>query len=163
RRGVPAAVRGVAVVAAFRLQLALRRLLLWVAVATAVGSLARLLLATPLAARHRFRRNRPPPAGAVPPPAVTVVIPAYNEERVIAKAIAAVARLDPAPAELIVVDDGSTDATAEVAASAARMTFATPGRSSGVRFRLVRQENRGKAAALNHGLLLATTEVAVVI
>jgi cellulose synthase/poly-beta-1,6-N-acetylglucosamine synthase-like glycosyltransferase len=32
-----------------------------------------------------------------------------------------------------------------------------------VGFRLVRQENRGKAAALNHGLLLATSEVAVVI
>jgi cellulose synthase/poly-beta-1,6-N-acetylglucosamine synthase-like glycosyltransferase len=32
-----------------------------------------------------------------------------------------------------------------------------------VGFQLVRQENRGKAAALNHGLLLATSEVAVVI
>src|SRR5207247_10670830 len=37
------------------------------------------------------------------------------------------------------------------------------GRTGGPGFRLVRQENRGKAAALNHGLLLATTEVAVVI
>ncbi|HYT39751.1 MAG TPA: glycosyltransferase, partial [Acidimicrobiia bacterium] len=163
RRGLPAAVRGLGVVAAFRLQLALRRLLLWVAVATAVGSLARLLLATPLAVWHRFRRRRPPPVGAAPPPAVTVVIPAYNEERVIAKAIAAVARLDPAPAEVIVVDDGSTDATAEVAATAARVAFTASRRTGGIRFRLVRQQNLGKAAALNHGFLLATTPVAVVI
>jgi cellulose synthase/poly-beta-1,6-N-acetylglucosamine synthase-like glycosyltransferase len=94
---------------------------------------------------------------------VTVIIPAYNEERVIAKAIAAVARLDPAPVELIVVDDGSTDRTAEVAASAARVAFTAAGRPAGIGFRLVRQENRGKAAALNHALLLAGTEVAVVI
>src|SRR5205085_4733343 len=91
RRGLAASVRGVAVVAAFRLQLALRRLLLWVAVATAVGALARLLLATPLALRHRFRRRTPPPVGTPLPP-VTVIIPAFNEERVIAKAIFAVAR-----------------------------------------------------------------------
>ena len=161
RRGI-ASVRGLGVVAAFRLQLALRRLLLWVAVATAVGSLARLVLALPLALVHRFRRRRPALAAAGLPP-VTVIIPAYNEERVLAKAIAAVARLDPAPVELIVVDDGSTDATAEVAATAARVAFTGSGRTGGVRFRLVRQENRGKAAALNHGLLLATTEVAVVI
>jgi peptidoglycan-N-acetylglucosamine deacetylase len=163
RKGMAASVRGLGVVAAFRLQLALRRLLLWVAVATAVGSLARLLLAAPLALVHRFRRRRPRMPVGVPLPPVTVIIPAFNEERVIAKAIVAIARLDPAPAEVIVVDDGSTDATAEVAASAARIAFAAPGRSTGVRFRLVRQENRGKAAALNHGLLLATTEVAVVI
>jgi len=166
RRGIVASVRGLMVVAAFRLQLALRRLLLWIAVATALGSLARLLLAAPLALIHRFRRRRPLlPAGASLPP-VTVIIPAYNEERVIAKNIAAIARLDPAPAEVIVVDDGSTDATAEVAVAAARVAFtrgSRPGGPAGVRFRLVRQENRGKAAALNHGLLLATTEVAVVI
>ena len=169
RHGPIAAVRGLLVVAAFRLQLALRRLLLWVAVATAVGSLIRLVLATPLALVHRFgRRRRPVPAGVAGaaggrPPTFTVIIPAFNEERVIAKAIAGVARLNPAPAELIVVDDGSTDATAEVAVAAARVHFTAAGRAGVVRFRLVRQENRGKAGALNHGLLLASTELAVVL
>jgi peptidoglycan/xylan/chitin deacetylase (PgdA/CDA1 family) len=170
RRGPIAAVRGLLVVAAFRLQLALRRLLLWIAVATAVGSLIRLVLATPLALVHRFRQRRhrrgPAPwvgAAGERPPDFTVIIPAFNEERVIAKAIAAVARLDPAPAELIVVDDGSTDATAEVAAAAARVYFTAAGRTGGARFRLVRQDNQGKAGALNHGLLLATTELALVL
>src|SRR5207302_1754760 len=162
RKGLAASVRGLGAVASFRLQRALRRLLFWVAVATAVGSLARLLLATPLALVHRFRRRRRPWAPGAPLPPVTVIIPAFNEERVIAKAISAIARLDPAPAEVIVIDDGSTDATAEVAASAARVAFTAAGRPGGVRFRLVRPENRGKAAALNPGLLLATTAVAVV-
>ncbi|HVW32848.1 MAG TPA: glycosyltransferase [Acidimicrobiia bacterium] len=167
RRGAPAAVRGVVVIAAFRLQLALRRLLLWIAVATAVGSLARLGLAAPLALVHRFRhRRRGRRAGAAGPvtvqaplPPVTVIIPAFNEERVIAKALVAVARLDPAPVEVILVDDGSTDGTAAVAAATAGSSLA----AAGVGFRLVRQENAGKAAALNHALLLTTTEVAVVI
>jgi len=165
RRGFADAVRGLGVVTGFRLQLALRRLLLWVAVATAFGSLARLLLAAPLALIHRLRRR--PRAGRAPggtgTPAITVIIPAYNEALVIAKAIAAVARLDPAPAELIVVDDGSTDGTAEVAVRAARLHLTAGGRAGPIGFRLVRQENRGKAAALNHGFMLATTEVAVVI
>ena len=54
RRGLDASLRGVSVIAAFRLQLALRRLLLRVAVATAVGSLARRVLAAPLALVRRF-------------------------------------------------------------------------------------------------------------
>src|SRR5207248_5379511 len=90
RRGLADSVRGLGVVAAFRLQLALRRLLLWVAVATAVGSLARLLLAAPLALVHRFRRRRFQVPAGVPLPPATVIIPAFNEERVIAKAIAAI-------------------------------------------------------------------------
>ena len=131
RKGIAASVRGLGVVTGFRLQLALRRLMLWVAVATALGSLLRLLLAAPLALVHRFRRRRPLAAGGPLPPA-TVIIPAFNEELVIAKAIAAVSRLDPAPAELIVVDDGSTDGTAEVAVSAARLYFTAGGRTGGV-------------------------------
>jgi peptidoglycan-N-acetylglucosamine deacetylase len=166
RRGPLAAARGLAVVAAFRLQLALRRLLLWVAVATAVGSMARLLLAAPLAVVHRDRQRRKRAlidVASSPPPTFTVIIPAYNEELVIGKALAAVARLDPAPAEVILIDDGSTDRTAAVATDAAQEAFGPGGPSPGVRFTLVRQPNGGKAAALNHGFLLATTEFAVVL
>ena len=45
----------------------------------------------------------------------TVVIPARNAERTLPRTLDALAHQDPAPNEVIVVDDGSTDGTAEVA------------------------------------------------
>jgi len=47
----------------------------------------------------------------------SVVIPALNAERTLGAVLDALAAQDPKPAEVIVVDDGSTDGTAEVAAS----------------------------------------------
>ncbi len=69
---------------------------------------------------------------------VTVLIPAYNEELTIARTVAA-ARSLPGVLQVIVVDDGSTDKTAEKARAAGAEVLRT-----GV--------NRGKGAALNHGL-----------
>lgn len=47
---------------------------------------------------------------------VTVVMPAYNRERVITRALDSIAAQSPAPpSEIIVIDDASTDATADVA------------------------------------------------
>lgn len=46
---------------------------------------------------------------------LSVVIPARNEERNLGRLLASLARQQPAPAEVIVVDDCSTDATAELA------------------------------------------------
>jgi glycosyltransferase involved in cell wall biosynthesis len=72
-------------------------------------------------------------------PTISVVVPAYNEERYIAEALEAIlAQTDP-PLEVIVVDDGSTDGTAEVA-----------GRY-GDRVRLIGQENRGCPGAFDTG------------
>jgi glycosyltransferase involved in cell wall biosynthesis len=48
-------------------------------------------------------------------PSISVVIPARNAEATIARVVAAVAEGDDAPEEVIVVDDVSTDATADVA------------------------------------------------
>jgi glycosyltransferase involved in cell wall biosynthesis len=76
---------------------------------------------------------------------VSVVIPAYNAERFLADAIRSVEAQDHEPVETIVVDDGSTDRTVEVA------------RSLGVR--CLRQANRGHAAARNAGLGLARGEL----
>jgi glycosyltransferase involved in cell wall biosynthesis len=47
----------------------------------------------------------------------SVVIPAFNAERTIGAALSSLASQDPAPGEVIVVDDGSTDRTADIAAS----------------------------------------------
>ncbi|MCU0983571.1 MAG: glycosyltransferase [Acetobacteraceae bacterium] len=75
---------------------------------------------------------------------VSVVIPLFNAGRHIEAALATIAAQAPGPAEVIVVDDGSTDD------GPARVT-----RRNDPRVRLVRQENRGVAAARNVGLAVA--------
>ncbi len=76
-------------------------------------------------------------------PAVTVIIPAYNEEKTIAKTIESVLKLDYPKEKLkvIVVNDGSKDRTLEIARRY---------EENGVL--VLSQKNRGKAVALNHGL-----------
>ena len=56
-----------------------------------------------------------PGSAALP---VTVVIPAYNREVLLPRALASVAAQEVAPEQVIVVDDGSTDATASIAEAA---------------------------------------------
>ncbi len=72
-------------------------------------------------------------------PTISVVVPAYNEERYIAEALDAILAQTDLPLEVIVVDDGSTDGTAEIA-----------GRYGG-RVRLIGQENRGCPGAFDTG------------
>lgn len=78
------------------------------------------------------------------PPRFSVVIPAYNAAATLAQAIDSV-RAQTWPAhEIIVVDDGSTDATADVAAG------------YGAAVTLIRQPNRGVSVARNAGAAAAT-------
>jgi glycosyltransferase involved in cell wall biosynthesis len=79
---------------------------------------------------------------------VTIVIPCYNQARFLGEAIESVRHQTYAQREVIVVDDGSTDETAEVAAKYAEV-------------RLLRQANRGLAAARNRGLAAAQGEYIV--
>jgi glycosyltransferase involved in cell wall biosynthesis len=76
-------------------------------------------------------------------PLVSVVIPAFNRERFVAEALESVVAQEYRPIEVIVVDDGSTDATAEVAGTFSDVV-------------VIRQENRGPGAARNTGLARAT-------
>jgi rSAM/selenodomain-associated transferase 2 len=77
-------------------------------------------------------------AGARPSPLLTIVIPALNEGSVIAELLASLAPLRVRGVEVVVVDGGSTDGTAE-AAGADRVIVAPCGRA--------RQMNAGAAAA----------------
>jgi peptidoglycan-N-acetylglucosamine deacetylase len=85
-------------------------------------------------------------------PFVTVLIPAYNEEAVIVDTVRSSLASDYPKLEVLVIDDGSQDRTAELV----RQNF---GRDR--RVRLLLQENQGKPTALNHGLSEATGEVIV--
>lgn len=74
-------------------------------------------------------------------PLVSVVMPAFDEEAFIAEAVDSVLAQAYRPFEVIVVDDGSSDRTPEIA--------------SARDVRLVRQAHRGEAAARNAGLAVA--------
>jgi glycosyltransferase involved in cell wall biosynthesis len=78
---------------------------------------------------------------------VSVIIPAFNMERHVLRAVESVLAQDYPSIELIVVDDGSTDGTAAVLAP---MTG---------KLHLIRQENRGLSCARNRGILAATGEL----
>jgi poly-beta-1,6 N-acetyl-D-glucosamine synthase len=83
------------------------------------------------------------PEGELPP--VSILIPAYNEAEVIGHAIESLLQLDYPTYEVIVVDDGSTDDTLEVARH-------WEGKASGVEVRVLTKRNGGKASALNAGI-----------
>ncbi len=78
-------------------------------------------------------------------PSISAVIPAYNAERFIADAIQSVLAQTYEIAEIIVVDDGSSDRTADVAAGFTRT-------------RVIRRPNGGPGAARNSGIQAATSE-----
>jgi glycosyltransferase involved in cell wall biosynthesis len=80
----------------------------------------------------------------------SVVIPAFNAEKYLAEAIKSVLAQTSRPLEIIVVDDGSTDETADIAKRFPAVTY-------------VRQANLGVAAALNHGIRVAQGEFIAVL
>lgn len=104
------------------------------------------LLTTRTHVRRRDRLRRP----TVHEP-VTVIVPAYNEAAGIEATVRSVLASDH-PVWVIVVDDGSTDGTAELVE-----------RMAEPRVYLIRQTNAGKPAALNTGLAAARTELVVLV
>ncbi|MEO9230668.1 MAG: glycosyltransferase [Devosia sp.] len=99
--------------------------------------------------RQDRRRKAPVPAVR---PLVSVLIPAHNEERVIVTSIVRILASEYAPLEIVVIDDGSTDATSVVV----RQAFAD---NALVRFLSI--SNGGKANALNRGLEIARGSIVV--
>jgi biofilm PGA synthesis N-glycosyltransferase PgaC len=94
------------------------------------------------------------PVGDAGWPGVTVLIPAYNEEAVIATSVRAALDSDYPELELLVLDDGSTDRTE---AAAIRAAAGDP------RCRVLRDAlNRGKAEQLNAGFGQARHELVAV-
>ena len=87
---------------------------------------------------------------------LTIIIPAYNEEHRLPKtldAILAYLNAGPQRAEIIVVDDGSSDSTVAIA-SAYGQKF------SGLRL-VLNGSNRGKGYSVRHGMLEASGEISL--
>ena len=94
-------------------------------------------------ARERARRTR----HSDEEPLVSVVMPAHDHARYVAEAIASVAAQTYRRIELIVIDDGSRDATSEVVAASLE-AFDRP-------WRYVHRDNRGAPATSNAAVALA--------
>jgi peptidoglycan-N-acetylglucosamine deacetylase len=88
-------------------------------------------------------------------PRVAVLVPAYNEEKVIVRTIRSVLHSDYKNLRVIVIDDGSSDRTAEVAHEAYTKEIAAG------RVAVYSKPNGGKAAALNFGLEQVDEEIYV--
>jgi cellulose synthase/poly-beta-1,6-N-acetylglucosamine synthase-like glycosyltransferase/peptidoglycan/xylan/chitin deacetylase (PgdA/CDA1 family) len=110
-----------------------------------VGSLA---LAQWIRSRRRERIN----AGVDYTPSVSILVPAYNEALVIENTIRSLLASDYLHYEVIVIDDGSHDATSRVV---------TEKFEHDERVRLFTVANAGKAAALNTGLRYARGEIVI--
>jgi glycosyltransferase involved in cell wall biosynthesis len=85
---------------------------------------------------------------------LSIIIPAFNEEKTIADVIDALVREIPEVFEIIVVDDGSTDRTSQIAETYCQKL---------PQMRLIRQpRNQGKTAALRTGFAASTGDVVLV-
>jgi cellulose synthase/poly-beta-1,6-N-acetylglucosamine synthase-like glycosyltransferase len=84
-------------------------------------------------------------------PPITIIIPAYNEEKVISMTLKALLEADyPSPKQIIVIDDGSSDRTSIVAREFEKY---------GVM--VYRKPNGGKSSAINCGLLFTKYPIVV--
>jgi cellulose synthase/poly-beta-1,6-N-acetylglucosamine synthase-like glycosyltransferase/peptidoglycan/xylan/chitin deacetylase (PgdA/CDA1 family) len=117
----------------------------------AILAIMRTIAVVGLGRVHRARlRKQPPPEDFQPP--VSVVVPAYNEATGIEQAVRSLAASDYPEFEVVVVDDGSTDGTGELVDGLGLS-----------RVRVIREANRGKAAALNTGLAATRHELIVAV
>jgi cellulose synthase/poly-beta-1,6-N-acetylglucosamine synthase-like glycosyltransferase len=99
---------------------------------------------------ERFRPGAPWMREVTEP--VTVLVPAYNEEAGIESTVLSLLDSTHPDLQIVVIDDGSTDRTADIAAS-----------TGDPRVEVIRKPNGGKAAALNAGLALARHDIVVMV
>ncbi len=131
-------------------------LLHWIFLLAVVLGMGRLVAVLAMALLQRGagklqeRRARPREGYA---PAVSVIVPAYNEARVINATIRSLlGQVYAGPFEIVVVDDGSPDDTSDVVRAAYE---------GHPQVTLHRKSNGGKASALNYGIARARGEIVV--
>lgn len=102
----------------------------------------------PLAIIAELRPHHPPVFDS-PEPLVSIIVPAYNEEKVIANCVRSIEASHYKNFEIILVDDGSTDQTLQV-----MRRYENPSQ-----VQVLTQPNSGKAAALNLGFQQSRGEI----
>ncbi|HWG35032.1 MAG TPA: glycosyltransferase [Gemmatimonadaceae bacterium] len=118
-------------------------------IAVVVGAI-RLVVIIILATYQRYHSRKPTPDYT---PSVTIIVPAYNEERVIVSTVRSLLNQEyRGELNILIVDDGSPDETFNVAQ---REFGGDP------RVAVLRKENGGKASALNFGIARARGEIIV--
>jgi cellulose synthase/poly-beta-1,6-N-acetylglucosamine synthase-like glycosyltransferase len=109
-------------------------------------------LTLPLVIYHKLREIRDRESQAPYLPSVSVLIPAYNEQKVLARTLETVIEATYPGKEVIVIDDGSSDRTYQIASS-----FSDRG------VKVIHRPNGGKASALNHGVLFTRGEIVIIV
>ena len=108
------------------------------------------MLMVPLALYSKNKEDSMKPAQRFP--LISILIPAYNEEKVIGKTIESALEIDYPKKEVIIIDDGSTDKTLLIAKRFQRDNV-----------KVLHKENSGKATALNYGINFAKGEILTIL
>lgn len=107
------------------------------------------MLFVPMAVLSKYKEDIQPDVKSYPK--ISVIIPAYNEEKVIANTIEGLLETKYPKKEIIFVDDGSKDKTLKIA------------NQYKDKIKVLHKENGGKATAINYGVLYSTGEIIVIV
>ena len=122
-----------------------------IAIVTTIIGIARVAVIIVFALQHRGRHNRRRSL-KWRPRSLSILVPAFNEDKVICKTIRSLLASRCRKFDIIVIDDGSSDETAEVVR---RMFWKTR------RVRVFKKENGGKSVALNFGLRQTNADIVI--
>jgi biofilm PGA synthesis N-glycosyltransferase PgaC len=89
-------------------------------------------------------------------PFVSIIVPVYNEEKVVKNSIKSLLELNYSNYEIIIVNDGSNDKTKQVAES---LVGFQKGLRGDVKISLIDKPNGGKSSALNAGIKHSKAEI----
>lgn len=107
------------------------------------------MLFVPMAVVSKYREDNQRDVKSFPK--ISIIIPAYNEEKVIANTIEGLLETKYPNKEIIFVDDGSKDATLSIASKYKEKIM------------ILHKENGGKATALNYGMVYAKGKIVVIV
>jgi len=107
------------------------------------------MLFVPMAVLSKYKEDILPDVKSYPK--ISIIIPAYNEEKVIANTIEALLETKYPKKEIIFVDDGSKDNTLHIATQYKD------------KIKVLHKENGGKATAINYGMIYSTGEIIVIV